>query len=129
MKTNLLALAAIFGATAVILGAFGAHELKSILNEDALKVYQTGIAYQFYHSLALLACAILSFIKDNKWIYRSAYFFTAGILLFCGSLYLLVIPGMPEMIGAITPLGGICFIAGWISLLIASFQKQIRINI
>lgn len=126
MKTNLLAWAAIFGAAAVILGAFGAHALKPILSEDDLKVYQTGIAYQFYHSFALLACAILSFLKKSNWIYRSANFFIAGILLFCGSLYLLIIPGMPQFIGAITPLGGICFIAGWICLLIASFQKQVE---
>jgi uncharacterized membrane protein YgdD (TMEM256/DUF423 family) len=129
MKTNLLASAAIFGVTSVMLGAFGAHALKSIVTEDELKVYQTAIAYQFYHSLALLGCAILSLIRNNKWIYRSAYFFIAGIFLFCGSLYVLVIPGMPQVIGAITPLGGFCFIAGWISLLIASFQKEIRINI
>jgi len=129
MKINLLAWAAFLGATAVMLGAFGAHALQPLLTDIAYKVYQTGIAYQFYHSLALLACSILSFIKYNKWVFRSACFFIAGIFLFCGSLYLLVIPQMPQAIGAITPIGGICFIAGWICLLIASLQKEGQVNI
>ena len=113
--------AAIIGALSVALGAFGAHALKEKLPADALAIFETAVRYQFYHVFALLAAGILFKEFQNKWIKNAGKLFIAGIIIFCGSLYLLTtikglnVEGM-NWIGAITPLGGIAFITGWICL-------------
>jgi len=122
-------MSAFFGATAVILGAFGAHMLKNILPDDRLQIWHTGIEYQFYHTIALLAISILVRMGDKK-IYRwTAVFFITGILLFSGSLYLLAVRNLIGMendlwIGAVTPIGGLCFITGWVTLFIGACVKS-----
>ncbi|MEO8802067.1 MAG: DUF423 domain-containing protein, partial [Rudaea sp.] len=108
------AVAAILGAAAVALGAFGAHALRDTLDANSMQVWHTAVEYQFWHVLALLAVATLA--GDSKALaWRiAAIAFVAGIVAFCGSLYALAL-GAPHNIGAITPLGGLCFIVGWLS--------------
>jgi Uncharacterized small membrane protein len=115
MTKRILTIAAISGMVAVALGAFGAHGLKKIIDSDMLEVYKTGVQYQFYHTFALLVAGILMQYRQSKSLNWSAYLFIAGIVLFSGSLYALAISGI-KMLGAITPIGGVAFIAGWILL-------------
>ncbi|MCA9796861.1 MAG: DUF423 domain-containing protein [Candidatus Eremiobacteraeota bacterium] len=114
-----LTVGAILGGISVLLGAFGAHALKEILVPERLVTYETAVRYQFYHALALLAVG--GFSADNVWAGRAGALFTLGIVLFAGSLYLLCATGL-TMLGAITPLGGLSFMAGWICLALASRQ-------
>ena len=104
--------AAASGAAAVVLGAFGAHALRGTLDEAALRIWQTAVEYQFWHTLALLALASLAATQRSRF---AAVGFCVGILLFCGSLYALAL-GAPRWVGAITPCGGAALIAGWILL-------------
>lgn len=99
----------------VMLGAFAAHGLKSQLSEYSLGVFKTAAEYQMVHGLALIAVAVL--IKWGINLNWAGGFFIAGTLLFSGSLYLLAITGM-KWLGPITPLGGLCFIIGWIVILV-----------
>lgn len=128
MHKTFLTVAASLAAAAVILGAFGAHALKQILPQDLILIFETGVRYQFYHSFALLATGILYERFRNKWILYAGYCFIAGILLFSGSLYLLLsmkatnTAGLSQ-IGIITPFGGLFFIAGWVFLL-AGFNTK-----
>lgn len=133
MNKSFLITAAILGAIAVALGAFGAHGLKSKMNADAFEIFETAVKYQFYHVFALLAAGILSQYFPGNLITWSGRSFTAGIILFSGSLYLLSyfkMMGNNQMnwLGAITPFGGLCFIAGWILLAIA-FLKKFQTNL
>jgi len=108
------------GALAVALGAFGAHALKSRLSQERLDTFETGVRYQIYHALALLfaAFAIGHWPASGLPLY-AGWLFIAGTLLFSGSLYLLVLSDK-RWWGAITPLGGVAFIAGWVCLAIAA---------
>lgn len=119
---SILTLGAGLMALAVILGAFGAHALKSKLEPDMLQVYKTGVEYHFYHALGLLLIGIISFHISSGLINWSAILLIAGIVLFSGSLYLLAITGI-KWLGAITPLGGMSFIVGWVLLLLAVLKK------
>jgi uncharacterized membrane protein YgdD (TMEM256/DUF423 family) len=121
MHKEYIKTAAILGALSVALGAFAAHTLKGTVSSYALEIFETSVRYQFYHVFALLAVGILYKEFPNKTILWSGRLFIAGIILFSGSLYILaaikaaVQPGY-NWIGAITPLGGLCFILGWIFL-------------
>lgn len=107
------ALGALYALLAVAFGAFGAHGLKDVLDEDMLEVFETGVRYQMYHGLALLVIAVLSERVSNvRLIRRGAMLLHIGIILFSGSLYVLSLSGV-KVLGAITPLGGVCFIVGW----------------
>lgn len=105
--------AAIFGATGIAAGAFGAHGLKAILAASDLLVWQTAVQYQLYHSLALLVIGLGS----NSWsgIKASVYCWVLGMMIFSGSLYALAL-GAPPGLGLVTPLGGLLLIAGWLCL-------------
>jgi uncharacterized membrane protein YgdD (TMEM256/DUF423 family) len=120
---NALFLGAIFMALAVLLGAFGAHALKNSLAPEMLAIYKTGVEYQFYHALGLLLIGVVGFHIDSKWLRRSGLLLTVGILLFSGSLYVLALTGI-KVIGAITPIGGVSFVAGWICLAIAVWKRS-----
>ncbi|HEV8505589.1 MAG TPA: DUF423 domain-containing protein [Chitinophagaceae bacterium] len=129
MHKTFLSLGALFGGIAVALGAFGAHGLKKIVATDVVSVFQTGVQYQMYHTLALLVVAIVFERLPNKWIKWSGYLFAFGILLFSGSLYLITAfkadeRSIPAFIGAITPVGGLLFILGWLSFLIGLFKRN-----
>ncbi|MBA8885945.1 uncharacterized membrane protein YgdD (TMEM256/DUF423 family) [Dokdonella fugitiva] len=106
---------AIAGAVAVALGAFGAHALRSVLDAAALSTWHTAVEYQFWHALALLATGVLARDREDRPLRFAAFAFAAGIVVFCASLYALAL-GAPRWIGAITPIGGVAFIAGWLAL-------------
>lgn len=115
---------AISGMLAVMLGAFGAHALKGQLAQDMLNVYQTAVQYHYYHTLALLLTGLLAIrFQHNAWLIWSAVLTIAGLLLFCGSLYLLAVSGQ-RWLGAITPVGGLCFILAWLSLATAVWRTK-----
>jgi uncharacterized membrane protein YgdD (TMEM256/DUF423 family) len=108
---------AVLGFLAVALGAFGAHALRGRLAPGLLEVFETGVRYQMYHALALLACA---WLLDRRaagapWAAAAAWLFVAGSVVFCGSLYALTLSGA-RWWGAVTPLGGLAFLAGWACL-------------
>jgi uncharacterized membrane protein YgdD (TMEM256/DUF423 family) len=107
---------------AVILGAFGAHALKAKLSRELLAVYQTGVQYHFYHSLGLLAVGMLMlWLPANALLKYSGGAMVAGIVFFSGSLYLLSVTGL-RLLGAVTPVGGLCFIVAWLLLAIAVWR-------
>ncbi len=112
---TLVVLAAAFAFTAVAAGAFGAHALKDRLSTESLGIFETGARYQMYHALALFAVAWVGTRWETRQIAWSGWLFVAGIVIFSGSLYLLALTGT-RWLGAITPVGGVCFLAGWISL-------------
>lgn len=109
-----LALGALFGLTAVAAGAFGAHALEARLAADRLAIFETAARYQMYHALALLALALAAaLLPEARGLTNGAgWLFVAGTFVFSGSLYLLALGG-PRWLGAITPIGGVCFLAGW----------------
>lgn len=113
MAKYFMAIAGLSGFLAVALGAFGAHGLKNKLEPDMLAVYQTAVQYHFYHTFLLLAVAalLLKYPQQGSLV-ASAGFTLAGLLLFSGSLYVLSLSGI-RWLGAITPLGGVCFLVGW----------------
>ena len=112
---SILVAAALTGAAAVLLGAFGAHALRDSLDERALATWHTAVDYQFWHALALLATGLWMRAATTTALRIASFAFCAGIVLFCGSLYLLVL-GAPRGFGAVTPFGGVAFIAGWLAL-------------
>ena len=115
-----LSIAALLMAVAVACGAFGAHALKSRLAPDALAVWQTAVNYHAWHAIALLATAMLMLhMPGARALAWAAGLFLAGITLFSGSLYALALGASPK-VGMITPYGGAAFIAGWITLAIAT---------
>ena len=110
---SLLAVAALLMLLAVGAGAFGAHALKAILDPPMLAVYETAARYQMYHALGLFVVAWLGRETESPLAIKAGWLFCAGILLFSGSLYLVALAGIKWM-GALTPLGGLSFISGWI---------------
>lgn len=114
-----LRLVALSGFSAVALGAFGSHGLRGRLTPDMLDVFQSAVSYQFYHSLAWLAVVLLGLHCPSRWLRLSGRCFGIGILLFCGSLYVLALSGI-HWLGAVTPLGGLAFLAGWLLLGLAA---------
>jgi len=106
---------AIAGAVAVALGAFGAHALRGMLDVAALATWHTAVDYQFWHALALVVTGLLLQRRDDRALAVAACAFALGIVLFCVSLYALAL-GAPRWVGAITPLGGVAFITGWLAL-------------
>ncbi len=117
-----IALGSINAALAVIFGAFGAHALKARISPEMLNVYHTGSQYHFYHALGMLLVGVLATQLQNQGALRlSGFLMLAGVVLFSGSLYLLAITGV-TWLGAVTPLGGVAFIAAWIVLALAAFR-------
>lgn len=112
-----------FGLTGVAAGAFGAHALRARLSTELLAVFETGARYQMYHALALLAAALVASRAASGAATAAGWLFTAGVVVFSGSLYALALTGV-RVLGAITPLGGACFLAGWVALALAG--KELR---
>ena len=110
---------------AVGLGAFGAHALKDTLSPEMLAIFRTGVDYQFAHALALLVLGVLSVLRPHKSHRWSAYLMLAGMLVFSGTLYLLSLTG-GRWWGAITPLGGLSFLASWLLLLLGTLSQPAR---
>lgn len=128
MNKRIILTASFFGALAVMLGAFGAHGLKQIIAPEQLVTWQKGVEYQFYHTFAILYLSTFARYK-NKLISISYLFFTLGIVLFSGSLYLLSIRyafnlQFASLLGPITPIGGVCLIIGWVFLFLAALKDK-----
>lgn len=122
MANLFISLASFSAMLAVAFGAFGAHALKNRLDDYALGVFETAVQYHFIHSLALLAVGILALSQPHTVLLKSAgWMFLLGILVFSGSLYCLSLTGI-KWLGAITPLGGLAFIAGWACLGVAGWK-------
>ncbi|GAB3376388.1 DUF423 domain-containing protein [Spongiibacter taiwanensis] len=122
MASVSLFVTAIFGFLAVALGAFGAHGLKDRLSADMLAVYHTAVQYHFVHTLALLGVSILLHQgAQHGALKASVWLFAVGILIFSGSLYALAITNI-RILGAITPIGGVLFLLGWLSLAVAAWK-------
>ena len=119
----------LFGALAVVLGAFGAHALKAVMAPDQLLIFETGVRYQFYHAFALLASGMLYASFPGKKIRIATTLFITGTLLFSGSLYLMTLLSISGTsigpVGIITPVGGLCLITGWILLLLSVIKKNL----
>jgi uncharacterized membrane protein YgdD (TMEM256/DUF423 family) len=128
MNKQIIITASVLGMLAVITGAFGAHGLKPLLTPQQLEVWHTAVQYHFYHVFALLFLSTLVRFKSNL-IVAGYYLFTFGILLFSGSLYLLSCRdllgwGWLSIMGPITPIGGLLFIIGWLTLALAAIRNK-----
>ena len=115
-------LGALSAAIAVALGAFGAHALRSRLEPRDLEIFETAVRYQMYHAFALLAAGWV-IARGGTGASTAAWGFVAGTIIFCGSLYLMVATGQ-RWLGAITPLGGVAFILGWLVLASAAWRTE-----
>ena len=128
MERKIVATAAAFGLTAVILGAFGAHALKKVLDASQLQSFETGVRYQMYHAFLLLFLALVPGVgvKTRRWVYHLVL---AGVILFSGSIYLLStmpVTGIDlRIIGPVTPIGGLLLITAWF-LLFIDFARRKR---
>lgn len=120
-----LAAGALIAMLAVMTGAFGAHGLRDMVSTRGLEVFQTAVTYQMYHAIALVLVALLSATGLSRRLLGVAGgFFLAGILLFSGSLYLLVLTDI-RWVGPITPLGGVCFMVGWVAMAGAALRRSV----
>ena len=115
MDRTFLLLGSIAGALAVAIGAFGAHALRGRVAEEMLSTFEIGARYHMYHALALLLVAWVSSRWPGPGVSTAGWLFVAGIVIFSGSLYLLALTGQ-RWLGAVTPLGGLCFLGGWVLL-------------
>ncbi|WP_334047816.1 DUF423 domain-containing protein [Alteromonas gracilis] len=122
-----LIIGALLAGLAVVLGAFGAHGLKSLLTSQQLNTFEIGVRYQMYHALALILLPALSAYVSSKWVNRAAFCFVTGTVLFSGSLYALAISGI-KWFGPVTPLGGLFFITGWTLLMIGLLVGRSKEN-
>ncbi len=119
MDKKWIIIAGISGFLGVALGAFGAHGLRNILPAEMIEIYKTGVQYQLIHSVVLLALALAA----GKSFEISGWFFLAGIVLFSFSLYLYALTGT-TLFAIITPFGGLCFLAGWLSVMWIAVKKR-----
>ncbi len=127
MEKKLILTAAIMGAIAIILGAFGAHALKKVLSESQLNTFEVGVRYQMYHALFLLLIANFNFIAHKEKIIIMCLIIV-GVLLFSGSIYLLstseITKFKPIILGPLTPIGGLFLIASWVYLFYITIVKN-----
>lgn len=123
MQKLFLVTGSLLGALSVMTGAFGAHALKKLLTENGrLDVFETAVKYQFYHAFALLITGILLLKFQHKFFDYAGISFIAGIIIFSGSLYILCLTNV-KWWGAITPIGGLCMITGWLFLMFALLKS------
>ena len=128
MQKIFLVIGTVLAGLAVVLGAFGAHGLQKIVSPDRVAIYQTGVQYQMYHALALVLTGIMSERILNSYLSYAGVMFVAGVVLFSGSLYMIVSlyamnKTVPKAVGILTPVGGLFFIFGWVCLLISILKK------
>lgn len=123
MSPRWFVVGAIAGASGVVLGAFGAHGLKARVTPDLLEVWETAAHYQILHALALLATSWASERWPGAGTTAAGWLFVSGIVIFSGSLYALVLSGV-RALGAVTPVGGLCLIAGWLALALAAWRGR-----
>jgi uncharacterized membrane protein YgdD (TMEM256/DUF423 family) len=128
VNARFIVIGAIASLLCVVIGAFGAHSLKELLSESMMRNYETGVQYQMFHSLGLIVIGMLSFLwgKDSQaraWLNRAGWLLLLGIVLFSGSLYTMALTGK-TWLGAITPIGGVSFIAGWAILTAVAWRAH-----
>lgn len=124
MARTFILIAAVSGFLSVVVGAFAAHGLKKVLAPEMIEVVKTGVQYQMYHALALLMVALLLIHKPStSGLKAGGWAFILGSLMFSGSLYALAL-GAPHWLGPITPLGGLCFLMGWVLLAVAAWRLK-----
>lgn len=117
MAKLFLIVGSVLGATGVMIGAFGAHALKNLLESSGrLETFETAVKYQFYHALALILLGILMNQQEHAFYQYSGYSFVFGTLIFSGSLYILCLTGITKF-GMITPIGGLLLIIGWLLMM------------
>lgn len=124
MDKLFFAAGALFGMLGVAAGAFGAHALRDQLAPERLVTYELAVRYQMYHALALIAAAWAVGRWPASTAQLAGWFFIAGILVFCGTVYALSF-GSPRWFGAITPIGGVCLIVGWALLAFAALRASV----
>jgi uncharacterized membrane protein YgdD (TMEM256/DUF423 family) len=117
MDRTFLLVGALSGIVAVGFGAFGAHALRGRLSPQLLEVFETGVRYQMFHTVAILIVALAAARFDGSLVRAAGWAFTLGIVLFSGSLYAMALTGVTTL-GAITPIGGVAFLVGWVLLLV-----------
>lgn len=122
MERWFLGLGALSAFVAVGTGAFGAHALKARLEPELLAIWKTAVEYQMYHALGLILIGLVAIHRPSGWLGASGWSLVAGTVLFSGSLYVLALTGV-RWLGAITPLGGLAFLIGWLLLAIAAFRR------
>ena len=110
----------VFGFLAVLLGAFGAHAIKQHISPTAFETWKTAVSYQMFHTLVILLISLAT-VPAHRLLVMANSFFTAGVLVFSGSLYLLVVTGI-RAFGMLTPIGGVLFLLGWLLLFVWSVQ-------
>lgn len=123
MNRALAALGALSGFVAVAAGAFGAHALRARLDPALLAVFETGVRYQMYHALAVLLVAALDAHRPAPLTRAAGWCFLGGTVIFSGSLYALALTGL-RILGAVTPLGGLLFLAGWATLILSVARRS-----
>ncbi|HVD98233.1 MAG TPA: DUF423 domain-containing protein [Cytophagaceae bacterium] len=123
MQKLFLILGAFLGALSVMIGAFGAHALKNLLTANGrTDVFETAVKYQFYHSFALLITGMLMLKFQHKFFEYAGISFISGVIIFSGSLYILCITNV-KWWGAVTPIGGLCMVAGWLLMAFALMKS------
>ena len=123
MVAGWFAAGAVLSGLGVLVGAFGAHGLRDRVTADMLAVFETGVRYHLIHGLAVLAVAWAASRWPNAWIGAAGWLFAAGIVVFSGSLYILALSGV-RWWGAVTPIGGVCFLAGWAALAVGALRAS-----
>ncbi len=124
MRKGFLLLAALSGFISVAFGAFGAHGLKQIATPEMIAIFKLGVEYQFYHTFALIAVSFAGHWITSRLLDWAGYLFIAGIVFFSGSLYLYALIGA-KWTGPITPIGGFCFLVGWLLVALAVWRNQV----
>jgi uncharacterized membrane protein YgdD (TMEM256/DUF423 family) len=129
MRKKFLRLGALLVALAVALGAFGAHGLKDMVEPGQIAIYETGVRYHFYHAFAILVLGVLLYFRKTSMMLTAGWLFLAGIVLFSGSLYLLSVKDIfnlpAEILGPLTPIGGVLFIIGWVVFIASTYQTNL----
>jgi len=128
MHRKLIRVGAIGMVISISLGALGAHQLKKILSSTSLEIFHTAVDYLLYHSIAFLLLAALAQFLSPKYLSGVIWLFAAGMLLFSGSLFSICYlqtkaVAVPMWLGILTPIGGLCFIIGWVIVALAAFRK------
>lgn len=130
MRKSFMRIGILMALIAVALGAMGSHLLEQHLSPDDLDTFETGVRYQFYHSFAILIVGLLFHFGKKTRLTYAGWLFFAGIILFSGSIYLLAIQDTLSLkmswLGPITPIGGLCFMAGWVFLFLSTYQQGER---
>ncbi|WP_299803518.1 DUF423 domain-containing protein [uncultured Shewanella sp.] len=125
MRNGFLLLAALSGFIAVALGAFGAHGLKNVAPPELIAIFNLGVEYQFYHTFALIVVAFSGHWIKSRLLDWAGYLFIAGMILFSGSLYLYALIGA-KWTGPVTPMGGVCFLLGWLFIAVAVWRNRVK---